>query len=151
QATKGQPPLEGADGTIDDLKLALLENLENRGVLRKLKAQVRAEIIRTLEGPQSGVSFPTLCNDNLLINELVRDYLEYNGYSNALSVFVVESGQPTNHELNRDFLKEQLGLTERRGESGPHKPPLLYGILHALRRREEASSAEGPREHDQGD
>ena len=40
QATKGQPPLEGADGTIDDLKLALLENLENRGVLRKLKAQV---------------------------------------------------------------------------------------------------------------
>ena len=40
QATKGQAPLEGADGTIDDLKLALLENLENRGVLRKLKAQV---------------------------------------------------------------------------------------------------------------
>lgn len=35
-----ETPLEGGDGTIDDLKQALVENLEHRGVLNKLRAKV---------------------------------------------------------------------------------------------------------------
>lgn len=44
-----QPPeekLEGGDGTIDDLKQALVENLEHRGVLGKIRANVRPTVDR---------------------------------------------------------------------------------------------------------
>lgn len=37
-----EDPLEGGDGTIDDLKEALVENLEQRGVLGKLRAKASA-------------------------------------------------------------------------------------------------------------
>lgn len=43
QRSQGEP-LEGGDGTIDDLKQALVENLEHRGVLGKLRAKVGGAI-----------------------------------------------------------------------------------------------------------
>ncbi|CAB1116583.1 unnamed protein product [Ectocarpus sp. CCAP 1310/34] len=146
QRSQGEP-LEGGDGTIDDLKQALVENLEHRGVLGKLRAKVRAEVFHTLEGPQEGVLPTPLSNENLLINELVRDYLSYNGYSNALGVFMAESGQPIERSLDRGFIRDELGLSERRDSTdhGSARPlPLLYGITHALkRRRKEASGNNG--------
>ncbi|CAM9341399.1 unnamed protein product [Ectocarpus sp. 6 AP-2014] len=144
QRSQGEP-LEGGDGTIDDLKQALVENLEHRGVLGKLRAKVRAEVFHTLEGPQEGVLPTPLSNDNLLINELVRDYLSYNGYANALGVFMAESGQPIERSLDRGFIRDELGLSERIVDRGGARPlPLLYGITHALkRRRKEASVNNG--------
>lgn len=72
-------------------------------------SQVRAEVFHTLEGGtgEDMLRVP-LCNDNLLINELVRDYLSYNGYSNALSVFMTESGQPKDGALDRAFLRDEV-------------------------------------------
>lgn len=77
--------------------------------------QVRAEVFHTLEeGPRRrGVLHPRLSNDNLLINELVRDYLSYNGYGNALSVFMAESGQPNDRTLDRDFLRDEVRMYVR--------------------------------------
>lgn len=69
---------------------------------------MRAEIFHTLEGPQEGVVPPPLSNDNLLINELVRDYLSYNGYVNALGVFMAESGQPNDGALDRGFIRDEV-------------------------------------------
>ncbi|CAN0378823.1 unnamed protein product [Ectocarpus sp. 12 AP-2014] len=152
-------PLEGGDGTIDDLKQALVENLEHRGVLGKLRAKVLAEVFHTLEGPQEGVLPTPLSNENLLINELVRDYLSYNGYANALGVFMAESGQPIERSLDRGFIRDELGLSERRGSTdhGSARPlPLLYGITHALKRRRKEASvnngghAECEEEEDEG-
>ncbi|CAM9960151.1 unnamed protein product [Pylaiella littoralis] len=140
--------LEGGDGTIDDLKQALVENLEHRGVLGKLRAKVRAEVFHTLEGSQEGLLQPPLSNENLLINELVRDYLSFNGYANALGVFMAESGQPSDRSLDRAFLRDELGLIERRDISSSRdataRPlPLLYGITSALKRKQnEACSQE---------
>ncbi|CAM9136439.1 unnamed protein product, partial [Hapterophycus canaliculatus] len=149
QPTK-KDPLEGGDGTIDDLKEALVENLEQRGVLGKLKARVMAEVFHTLEGPQEGLLPPPLSNENLLINELVRDYLSYNGYANALGVFMAESGQPSDRSLDRTFIRDELGLTERRvtpAGDGGRPLPLLYGITHALKRqRKRGYSQEGESE-----
>lgn len=70
--------------------------------------QVHSEIFHTLEGPQDGVLPPSLSNDNLLINELIRDYLSYNGYGNALGVFMTESGQPNDRVLDREFLRGEV-------------------------------------------
>lgn len=72
--------------------------------------QVRAEIFHTLEGPQENVLPPPLSNDNLLINELVRDYLNHNGYSNTLSVFLAESGQPSDRALDRAFIRDEVRI-----------------------------------------
>ena len=33
-------------------------------------------------------------SENLILNELIREYLEYNGFLNTLSVFHPETGQP---------------------------------------------------------
>lgn len=71
--------------------------------------QVRAEIFHTLEGRRdAAVLHPPLCNDNLLINELIREYMSYNGYDSALSVFLAESGQPNDKNLNRTFLRGEV-------------------------------------------
>lgn len=37
---------------------------------------------------------PALTNDKLLLNELIREYLEFSGYRNALSVFLTGASLP---------------------------------------------------------
>lgn len=69
---------------------------------------MRAEVFHTLEGPQDGLLSSPLSNENLLINELVREYLRYNGYTNALGVFLAESGQPSDRALDRGFIKDEV-------------------------------------------
>lgn len=70
--------------------------------------QVRAEVFHTLEGPKEGTRPATLSNESLLINELVREYLTYSGYHNALSVFMAESGQPQDRALDRAFIRDEV-------------------------------------------
>lgn len=79
-------------------------------IIRRNEQQVRAEVFHTLEGPQDGLLPPPLSNENLLINELVREYLSYNGYANALGVFLAESGQPSNRSLDRGFIKDEVSF-----------------------------------------
>lgn len=43
-------------------------------------------------------------NENLLINELIREYLIFNGYRETLSVFLPEAGQPAVRPFDRQFL-----------------------------------------------
>jgi lisH domain-containing protein FOPNL len=37
---------------------------------------------------------PVLSNTNLVLNELIREYLEFNNYKHTQSVFIPETGQP---------------------------------------------------------
>lgn len=55
---------------------------------------------------------PEPCNENLIINELIREYLIYNSYRDTLSVFLPESGQPQTRPFDRDFLVQQLNVLE---------------------------------------
>jgi hypothetical protein len=45
----------------------------------KLRANVRAALFKVVEGID-GSAPPLISNANLLINELIREYLDYNGY-----------------------------------------------------------------------
>jgi lisH domain-containing protein FOPNL len=47
----------------------------------------------------------------LLINELIREYLIFNGYRNTLSVFEPETGQPQQASFDSDFLQSYLRLS----------------------------------------
>eukprot|EP00913_Durusdinium_trenchii_P011013 g10337.t1 len=78
--------------SLDELKQALIQTLETRGVLGQVKAKVRAEIFAALDDEK--VQRPNLPRENALINELIREYLEYNGYYHTLSVLLPETGHP---------------------------------------------------------
>lgn len=114
--------------TLDELKSALRETLESRGVLNQLKAKIRSEIFSALD--DSEVSKPRLSDENLLINELIREYLTFNGYQHTLSVFLPESGQPASPAFDRAFMARELQVAE---DYKARSVPLLYGIVKGLR------------------
>jgi len=110
--------------TIHELQDALRERLEGNGVLGTLRAQVRGEIFKALDAGQD-LQPPKLSNENLLINDLFREYLTFNRYRNTLSVFQSESGQPA-LSLGRSFMAQQLHVTE---DENTNKLPLLYTLI----------------------
>ncbi len=115
---------------IEDLKSVLKETLENRGVLSQVRARIRAEVFNALDDQTEPK--PSLSNENLLINELIREYLEFNKYMYTNSVLTAETGQPKD-KINRDFLKQELNIQE---DAGTASVPLLYGIVsHFLQGR----------------
>ncbi|XP_069859505.1 centrosomal protein 20-like isoform X1 [Dipodomys merriami] len=101
----------------------LKDTLEKRGVLGYLKARIRAEVFHALDDDQE--PRPSLSHENLLINELIREYLDFNKYKYTESVLMAESGQPV-VPLDRQFLIRELNAFE---ESKDNTIPLLYGIL----------------------
>mmetsp|Transcript_17556 Transcript_17556/g.28844 ORF Transcript_17556/g.28844 Transcript_17556/m.28844 type:complete len:117 (-) Transcript_17556:488-838(-) len=95
--------------SLEELKKALKETLESKGVLREIKARIRAEIFTALD--ETDEPRPTLSDENLLINELIREYMEWNKYRHSLSVFLPETGQP-NEKLDRKLIANQLRLAD---------------------------------------
>ncbi|XP_077055678.1 centrosomal protein 20 isoform X1 [Siphateles boraxobius] len=110
--------------TITELKSALKETLEARGVLGQLKARIRAEVFSALD--DQNTPRPPLSHENLLINELIREYLEFNKYRYTASVLTAESGQPE-VPLDRQFIANELNVAE---DSSAKAVPLMYGLLH---------------------
>ncbi|XP_021513234.1 centrosomal protein 20 isoform X1 [Meriones unguiculatus] len=114
--------------TVTELKAVLKDTLEKKGVLGHLKARIRAEVFNALDDDCE--PRPSLSHENLLINELIREYLEFNKYKYTASVLIAESGQPA-VPLDRQFLIHELNAFE---EAKDNSIPLLYGILaHFLR------------------
>ncbi|XP_072319029.1 centrosomal protein 20 [Eucyclogobius newberryi] len=110
--------------TITELKCAVRETLESRGVLDQLKARIRAEVFSALEQNTQPLR-PQLSHENLLINELIREYLEFNKYKYSASVLAAESGQPE-VPLDRQFLASELKVAE---DATSKSVPLLYSLL----------------------
>lgn len=61
--------------------LVIIETLERRGTLNSIRGQIRAEVFNSLDDKASVKPKPS--NDTILLNELVREYLEYNSYNYA--------------------------------------------------------------------
>ncbi|KAM8798430.1 centrosomal protein 20 [Eudromia elegans] len=127
--------------TVAELKAVLKETLEKRGALGQIKARIRAEVFNALDDQNQ--PRPSLCHENLLINELIREYLEYNKYKYAASVLTAESGQPE-VPLGREFLVKELNIVE---DANSRSVPLLYGIIaHFLHcGKEESTSSTLPK------
>ncbi|NXA61444.1 FOPNL protein, partial [Mohoua ochrocephala] len=115
--------------------IVLKDTLEKRGALAQIKARIRAEVFNALDDQSE--PRPTLSRENLLINELIREYLEYNKYKYTASVLMAESGQPE-VPLDRQFLAKELNIVE---DASGKSVPLLYGILsHFLHGGKEEST-----------
>ncbi|EGD78193.1 LisH domain-containing protein C16orf63 [Salpingoeca rosetta] len=112
--------------TGDDaaLRRTLKLRLQSAGVLDRLKAQFRAEVYNTLTRDHLEAVAPNLPPENYLINELIREYLEFNGYNNTHAVLVAESRQPT-ERLTRQHMADQVGVSET---AQTQQLPLLYSM-----------------------
>ena len=115
--------------TVDDLKTLLKDTLDSRGVLNQVRARIRAEIFSALDD-QSDLK-PILSNENLLINELIREYLEFNNYKFTSSVLLAEAGQPKD-PVDRKFLLAELNIKETHHKNNT---PLLYGLVYDLKQK----------------
>lgn len=113
--------------SLEDLKNVLRETLEQKGVLNEVKAKIRAEIFTALDSENVGK--PPLSNENMVINEMIREYLEYNKYYNTASVLVTETGQPSEAPFDRQFLQKKFGITATKGK----QLPLLYDLIYGLK------------------
>ena len=111
--------------TVDELTDVLRETLENRGALGDVRAHLRAEVSNALED-RTSFARPDLSNENLVINELIREYLVFNRYRSTLSVLLPESGQPETPPFDRDFLAREMRVKEN---DTSRKVPLLYTLL----------------------
>ena len=116
--------------SVEELKNALKETLEQKGVLNQIKAMMRKEIYDSIENDDNPK--PQLSKENLIINELIKDYLKYNNYSNSSYVFQSETGQPKDI-YDRNSLSKELNIIE--DESNKQKP-LLYSILFGLKNQD---------------
>lgn len=94
-------------------------------MLRHLKARIRAEVFNALDDDRE--PRPLLSHENLLINELIREYLEFNKYKYTASVLIADGAQnvlltestlhPANKRVSRkpsrrpddDHLKKDTG------------------------------------------
>lgn len=109
--------------SLEDLKSALKITLENKGVLQQVKAQIRAEIFNSLDEQET--EKPQLSSENILINELIREYLEYNHHFHTVAVLLPESGQPEG-SLGRTVLAKELRIAD---EGHTRDLPLLYTLV----------------------
>ena len=116
--------------SLDDLKSVLRETLEQKGVLNDVKAKIRAEIFTALDAETT--NRPQLSNENMIINEMIREYLEYNRYYNAASVLMTETGQPSEPPFDREFLHRKFGISSQARGARPGMP-LLYELVYGLK------------------
>jgi hypothetical protein len=62
--------------------------LRKSGKLNKVKAELRAEIMKMLEPASASDTKPEIPSDTLIIIELIREFLTWNGYHYTTSVLV---------------------------------------------------------------
>ena len=115
--------------TVEELKNALKETLEQKGVLNEIRAKMRQSIFEAIESDDKPQ--PKLSNENLIINALIKEYLDYNNYLHTASVFQSESGQP---KLDRNFITSQLNIIET---NQSQQVPLLYSLIFGMQKQNE--------------
>ena len=87
----------------------LKDALDNKGVVNEVKAKLRAEVFSILD--DNLYEKPKSSQENLLINELIREYMDFNYLKYSKSVFLKETNQP-NDAINREIIAAELHIKE---------------------------------------
>jgi lisH domain-containing protein FOPNL len=116
----------------ESLKAAMRESLETNGTISHIKAELRAAVVERLtdvtnSGDSRAVANPPVPPENLIINELIKEYLTFNGLEHTLAVFQLE-GRTPDSQVPRRVLASELNMA-----AAPSSVPLLYAILHEAR------------------
>ncbi|KAJ9516087.1 hypothetical protein QJQ45_024510 [Haematococcus lacustris] len=148
--------------SVTELKDALKSSLDRNGSLRELQAQLRAAIFKSLsDADPVPSSKPGPSDENLVCNELIREYLAWNGYRETLSVFLpgeldavscgtipgcvlavmaAESGQPLVKPFTRSFMAEHLGIAAVEGANNSRQVPLLNVLVASAQAQAQAQT-----------
>ena len=97
--------------------------------MNEIRAKMRQSIFEAIESDDKPQ--PKLSNENLIINALIKEYLDYNNYLHTASVFQAESGQP---KLDRNFITSQLNIIET---NQSQQVPLLYSLIFGMQKQNE--------------
>uniref|UniRef100_A0A3B5KEC2 OFD1 centriole and centriolar satellite protein n=1 Tax=Takifugu rubripes TaxID=31033 RepID=A0A3B5KEC2_TAKRU len=97
----------------DELRMRLFNTFKNKGVLDKLKTQLRNQLIQELKYPVLNGAEPIpqavpARSDPILIsacNSIVADHLRICGYEYTLSIFYPECGQSNSKVTTEDLLQ----------------------------------------------
>lgn len=130
-------------GSVGELKEAVKDALQRKGLLPQLQANVRSQIFSVLLAAEDEPR-PEPCDETLVINELIREYLVFNGLRDTLSVFIPESGQPAVRPFDRDFLAKKLRVQET---PQSQQVPLLYHLV--ARQQQQQLPSAGPGQQQQ--
>ncbi|XP_026164105.1 centrosomal protein 43 isoform X6 [Mastacembelus armatus] len=131
-----------------ELRDLLIQNLENSGVLNKLKAEMRAAVFLAMEEQDKMENKSPLVNENLkkclnskdgrLVASLVVDFLQVFSLDFTLAVF-----QPEINSLNgldgRDLVCRELGLSESELN---RNSPLLLELVRRGRHKDKATEGD---------
>ena len=129
------------DSDLNDLPGLIRANLERKGILRELKAKLRAEVYHMLE--DKSIPCPSKGEGSIfLAYELIRDFLQTFQLRNTESVFNEESGQPRESRVDRHFIGEELGINLIDDES-KDIPLLVMLVDHLLRLKKSLPLDEG--------
>ncbi|KAK2855807.1 hypothetical protein Q5P01_004542 [Channa striata] len=130
-----------------ELRDLLIQNLENSGVLNKLKAEMRAAVFLAMEEQDKVENKIPLINENLkrclntqdgrLVASLIVDFLQVFNLDFTLAVF-----QPEINSLNcldsRDLVCRELGLSEFEVD---RNSPLLLELVRRGRHKEKLTNS----------
>ena len=89
--------------------VAIEQNLEDRGVIDRMEAMLRAEMFQSLGHRYDKLPAPS--KETRTINELIREYLKYNGYHHSAGVFEVEAHLPK-LAPERSQIAEELNIDD---------------------------------------
>ena len=117
-----------------DLTTALKEALERKGVIKEVKARLRAAAFNCLE--EKSAPLPTQKSRDLFIStELIKEFLVSLNLVNTLSVLCEELGQDSEGISDRDFISGELGFnsSSRSREDSTAAIPLLTLLVQQSR------------------
>ncbi|XP_049870344.1 centrosomal protein 20-like, partial [Pectinophora gossypiella] len=124
--------------TEKDLLNAIKDLLKRSGHLNKFQAEVQANITQLLKSRNTMTAGtkktapPPPPEEVLLINELVREYLEWHGYLYTSSVMMSEAAMPDEKKARGD-LCAAIGVKDDEKSSAL---PLLSNIVAAYQNHE---------------
>ena len=115
----------------NDLCRTVTQCLKDNGFLNKMSAEVRKEILDALKNEKQNHQIPPeLSAENFVINELIKEYLEWNSFNQTSDVLSLESGQPK-QRISRGELENTMNIQS--GENAA-RVPLLYSIISSVRK-----------------
>lgn len=123
----------------EDLLVAVKEALERKGVMKDVRARMRASVYNCLE--DRTVPLPEKKSRDLyLASELVRDFLVSLNLNSTLSVFCEEMGQPSEILCDREFIAGEVGfsLSSRDKDNRKDSIPLMISLVQQLRLNKES-------------
>ncbi len=126
-----------------DLRDAVRQRLTESGTIKRVTAEIRAEVAdiiareeRKRPADKTREHAEGSSVDNFLLNELILEYLQWNGYVGSASLLAVEADQPASEKFRptRARLEAMVGV-----RCGPNaaEVPLLYSLLADVKKRKQ--------------